>query len=57
MKLSQLARFVIGILAALALTIVLVMAVMHPPWADLGELALAFLISGPCAPFRKPVFA
>jgi signal transduction histidine kinase len=46
MKLSQLARFVIGIAAALALTIAIVIAVMRPPWTDLWQLALSFLISG-----------
>jgi signal transduction histidine kinase len=46
MKLSRLARFIIGIATALALSIALVMAVMRPPWADMWQLALSFLISG-----------
>jgi signal transduction histidine kinase len=46
MKLSRLAQFVIGIATALALTIALVMTVMRPPWNDMWQLALSFLISG-----------
>jgi signal transduction histidine kinase len=46
MKLSRLGQFVVGIATALALTIALVMTVMRPPWNDMWQLALSFLISG-----------
>lgn len=46
MKVSRLAIFVIGIAAALALTVALVVAVMRPPLNDLLQLALSFAITG-----------
>lgn len=46
MKPSRLAIFVIGIAAALALTVALVVAVMRPPPNDLAQLSLSFGISG-----------
>ena len=46
MKLSRLAIFVIGIVAALALTVALVFAVMRPPLNDMLQLAVSFAITG-----------
>jgi signal transduction histidine kinase len=45
-KLSRLAIFVIGIFAALALTVALVFAVMRPPLNDMLQLAVSFAITG-----------